>query len=195
MRFTRNVLNSSDLASLTTSSPSALVLTLPTLSGAARREHARPLCLRGHGRRVDGVGLIHLRRAARRVAEEILLNALDDGPLEVGDVERDTLDLRVREGVHDELVLEDETARRDRGDLALVRGVRRWCRNAAEAAYAQECWCDSLAKRSPRFFERTRLQRRRRRCCEQDCEATHRGHLLCSLVYAFVFCSATELAE
>ena len=131
MRFTRNVLNSSDLASLTTSSPSALVSTLPTLSGAARREHARPLCLRGHGRRVDGVGMIHLRRAARRVRKEVLLHALHDGPLEVGHVECDALYFRISKRVDDQLVLEDETARRDRGDLALVRRVRRRCRNAA----------------------------------------------------------------
>ena len=37
IRFTRSVLNSSDLASLTTSSPSALVSTLPPFSGAALR--------------------------------------------------------------------------------------------------------------------------------------------------------------
>ena len=66
---TRSVLNSRLFASETTSSPSGLVSTLPTFRGAPRREHARPLCLRGHRRCVDGVEMIQLlapRRATGR---------------------------------------------------------------------------------------------------------------------------------
>ena len=75
--------------------------------------------------------MIHLRRAARWIAEEVLLDTLHDRPLEVGDVQRHALDLGISKRVDDQLVLEDETARRDRGDLALVRRVRRRRRDAA----------------------------------------------------------------